>query len=262
MKIIFRFIVVFTAVMLLSGLLLNGQVNTEKFRSEGDENKLEFKVGLSMALHKGNIDLLKVDADLNVNYKKNNSYLFLVGNLNYGEKNDAAYISKGFAHLRGIQRLSKRLMVEAFVQQEFNKFIKLEGRTLLGAGIRLLLFKSVKDDANFSASLGAGGMWETESFKEADGVVLKEDQSLFKSTNYLSLNYTINKNTQLDNVTYLQFNLGGEKSTRINSDLIFAVKLSKSLSYKAKLHYRHDNNPPLTVKKDDMQLTNGLTLSF
>lgn len=244
------------------GVSLSGQVNTEKFRHEKDKDGVEMKLGLAMAIYKGNTDLIRLDSDLNISYKKKKNYLFLVGNISYGEKNDDAYINKGFAHLRGIRRFSKRFMAEAFAQLEFNEFIKLKRRNLLGGGIRILLIEYEKGKCGFAINSGFGLMWEKELFDKEDGVILKEDTSVLKSTNYISLDWRINDTLTLANVTYLQFHSGTEKSTRIYSDLNFNVKLSKVLSYTAALNYRYDNNPPLNVKKYDFQLTNGVTLTL
>jgi putative salt-induced outer membrane protein YdiY len=259
-----KLMVLITILVLVIALpaILNGQVNTEKFRKEKDEDGFGMKLGLAMAIYKGNTDLLRLSSDLNINYKKKKNYLFLVGNITYGEKKKEAYINKGFAHLRGIRRFSKRFMAEAFAQLEFNEFIKLKRRNLLGGGIRILLLSYEKGKCGFIVNTGFGLMWEKELFNKDDGVILKEDTSVLKSTNYLSLRWAITDTLTLGNVTYLQFNIGSEKSTRIISDLNFDVKISKVLSYTAKLNYRYDNNPPLNVKNYDIQIKNGITLTL
>lgn len=250
------------ATMLLLTVMLNGQVNTERFRVDKEGDAFNIKWGLSMALHKGNVDLFRVDSDLNINLFKGNNYLFLVGNIAYGEKNDSMYISKGFIHLRGVRRANKRFMVEAFVQQEFNEFILLKSRTLLGGGLRILLFKREGEKSGLAVNAGVGGMWENEKFKESGGAIKKENTSNLKSTNYLSINWAINKSVTLGNVSYLQLGFGDEETLRIYSDTSIDVKLSKVLSFHAKLNYRYDSNPPEGIKNEDIQLKNGLTLTI
>jgi len=248
--------------LLLTGIMLNGQINTEKFRQDNGEDAFQFKWGFALALHKGNTDLFRVDTDLNVSYSRGKNYIFLVGNITYGEKQKDSYVNKGFVHLRGIRRFSKRLMLELFAQEEFNKFILLKRRSLIGAGLRTLVYKYEKGDAGLAVNAGIGFMWETEKFNQTGETARKDDTSLFKSTNYISIDYVINKLLKAGNLTYMQFNTGRLKSTKIYSDLFFEVKLAKALSYIAAVNYRFDNNPPVTIKKYDIQVKNGITLQL
>ncbi len=252
---------VLLVLMLLPGILLHGQVNTEKFRMENKEDAFELKCGLLMALYKGNTDLFRLDTNISLNYNKNNNYVFLIGNLSYAEKNDSVYINKGFTHLRGIRRLSKRLLVEAFFQHEFNEFILLKSRFLTGGGLRALVYKSDKKNSGLAINVGAGLMWEKEQFDEDADEVKKEDTSMFKSTNYISFQYEY-KGLKFNNVTYFQFNMGDENSSRIYSDFTLDIEIFKKLSYTAALNYRRDSNPPVGLKKYDLQLKNGLTLTL
>ncbi|MCP4155231.1 MAG: DUF481 domain-containing protein [bacterium] len=254
--------IIIIVLLLLPGTLLKGQVNTENFRKDDDKDAIEVKCGLSLALYKGNTDIFRLSSNLNINYTKGKNYAFLVGNITYGEKSKSSYINKGFSHQRFIRKLSKRFMVEVLAQQEFNEFIKLKSRFLIGGGLRTLLFKSEKENSGIAISIGTGLMWETEKYNKSGDTVIKEDSSLFKSTNYLSLNCRLNKAVTLRDVTYIQVNIGGESSTRITSDLNFEVKLSKKLSYTAKCKYRYDSTPPIGIKDYDIQITNGLAFTL
>lgn len=248
--------------IILPGIMLNGQVNTEKFRKDNGEDTFGVKWGLSLALYKGNTDLFRVDTDLNINYSKGKNYVFLVGNVTYGEKKNETYVNKAFVHLRAIRRFSKRFMFELFAQEEFNELILLNRRDIIGAGVRVLVYKYEKGDSGLAINAGTGFMWEKERFKETAGIVKKDDASMFKSTNYISVNYVINKVLKAGNLTYVQFNTSGIKSTRVYSDLNLEVKLSKILGFTTAVNYRYDNNPPLTVKRYDIQIKNGLSLRF
>jgi hypothetical protein len=253
--IIFSFIVLF-----YSTVCLHGQINTEKFRNTEDKKNLEVNCGLSLALYKGNTDLFRIDTDLGIDYKWRNNFLFLVSNLTYGEKTRESYINKAFLHLRGIRKLSEKFMLELFFQKEFDKFILLNSRNLWGGGIRILLFELQKGSSNFNLNTGVGFMIEKETYNESDKYPMKENTSLFKSTNYLSLNYIINKKLRTGCVGYLQFNTGNVKSTRIYLDFKMEIELSKILNYIAKLDYRYDNNPPPGIKTYDLQIKNGISV--
>lgn len=247
--------------LMTAGAVLDAQINTEKFRKEKDEDNFEMKIGVALSMYKGNTDILRLDSDLNIGFNKNKNYLFLVGNITYGEKNKAAYLNKGFAHLRWVRRLSQPLMMEVFVQEEFNEFILLKRRDVAGAGVRVRLVNHKKDTSKFVAHVGLGLVWENELYNESD-TKKKEDAQLFKSTNYLSFHWDITDVLSMESVDYIQFNLGKGSSTRITSELKFNVKLSKALSFTTTAKYRYDSNPPQTVKNYDLQIKNGLTLKL
>ncbi len=248
-------------ILLLAGML-SAQVNTEKFRKTREGDGLEFKAGLAMALYKGNTDIFRFSTDINFNYFKGKTYLFLIGNLTYGEKNENTYINKGFAHLRLIRKFSEHFMFEIFGQEEFNEFIRLKRRDLVGTGIRFLVFKSGNEKSNIAVSAGTGAMWEQEQFNDSNGVPIKATTSLFKSTSYLSIIWKLNERVKTGAITYFQTNVGKESSTRVYSDFNLDVKLIKVLSFTTSINYRYDNNPPKGIKNYDLQIKNGLALTI
>lgn len=255
------------AVMLIFLLSFNSyaQVNTEKFRSDDNGDGFGGSVDLSLAWYKGNTDVIAADTELGLHYNKNKNQFLMQGILKYGEKNKESYIEMGFLHLRGIRKLSKKIMVEAFLQKEFNKFILLNSRNVAGAGMRFELWKAEAGEGEkkkvFACQWGTGFMWEDETYARADDGSKKEDVSLLKSTNYLSLDYHAGP-TKLGIVSYFQFQVEEIAAFRNFSDMYFKAKLSTRLSFIGKINFRYDNQPPVTVEKYDIQITNGLSFEF
>jgi len=256
-KIVKLYIVLFVVVMLFG--LLNGQVNIEKQRKAKNEKLFETILGFSMTLYKGNTDMFIFNTDVRFDLNRGRNSGFVIGKLSYGEKNDESYLNKGFIHIRYIRNISRKFMLESFAQMEFNDFILLNRRSLAGFGIRLHLLEKKIKSGDINLYLGSGLMFENEIFNTSSEDILKEETSLYKSTNYISVSYSSDK-FSISDVTYLQTNIGDEVSTRIYSDLIFAVRLSKKLSFTTSFTYRYDNNPAPTVKNYDIQLKNGLKL--
>lgn len=243
-----------------------GQVNTEQYRSLAEKEGFGGILDLSLSWYKGNTDLLAGDVEMQLHYNKGKYQSFLRGILKYGEKGDEEYINMGFLHLRGIRKFNDRFMGEIFIQEEFNKFILLEERTLAGGGLRYRVCCTEKKGPQKKNSLhlylGSGLMWERETFSQAEDGSKKEESSRLKSTSYISLDCGFGGRTGLNLVSYFQFNLDELATLRILADLGFEFKLSSRLSYKTKLSYRFDNRPPATVKKYDIQVSNGLSFSF
>ncbi len=236
---------------------LNGQVNIEKQRKDITKDFVEASLGFSLSLYKGNTNLFRFNTDLRLDFRKGKNSGFLMGNLAYGEKSEVSYIDKGFVHLRFIRDISGKFLFEAFLQKEFNDFLLLEKRELAGLGLRFHLINQSGEWGKFNIHLGMGMMYEIERFNPSSDLIQKEDSSILKSTNYISIDY-ISKKFSIKNVTYFQSDFGKDSSSRITSDLKFSVKLSKLLSYTAGINYRYDSNPAPTVKNYDLQIVNGL----
>jgi hypothetical protein len=225
--------------LLLSVILLfinftyiNGQINIEKQRNVKKGKVFGAVIGLSLALYKGNTDMFILNSNVRFDLHKGKNSGFLIGDLSYGEKNGESYLNKGFVHIRYIRNISKILMTETFAQMEFNDFILLNRRTLIGVGFKLRLLKNKIKSGDFKIYIGSGMMFENEKFDSSNNDKAKPETFLFKSTSYISLSYSSDKFTIKD-VIYLQTNIGKDTSTRIYSDMQLSVKLSKKLSYTA-----------------------------
>ena len=76
-----------------------------------------------MSWYSGNTELVRIDTGLDIFYRKGKNRVFLIADLQYGEKSGEELISKGFAHLRAGRQVSNWIILETFAQKEFNKFI-------------------------------------------------------------------------------------------------------------------------------------------
>ncbi|KPL07890.1 hypothetical protein AMJ86_02495, partial [bacterium SM23_57] len=112
------------------------QVNTEAMRKTDLEEGTQGSASLSFGYQSGNTEMLTLKTGLRVDHIRGNYHSFLIGNFKRGEENEELYTNKGFLHLRGIQERSKQLRLEAFAQWEYDEFILLQERKLLGGGIR------------------------------------------------------------------------------------------------------------------------------
>ena len=145
---------------------LQSQVNTEQFRSSVDSNLFSNEIGINFNYSNGNSEISQLGLNGRTNYKHDSYRLFLIGFYKRGSENSRISISKGFLHLRGIYFSGKRISTELFVQKEFNKFIKLDDRNVIGSGIRIKWIKS--SNTHFFSGLGV--MSEHEKISEESNV--------------------------------------------------------------------------------------------
>ena len=151
------------------------------------------------------------------------------------------------------------LSAEAFVQEEFNEFIKLNHRFLGGSGLR---YSPLAEDSSTTLQLaiGIGLMYEMENVE----VESNRDESFnrIKSTNYLSLSWDLGKLT-LGAVQYYQFDVEDAEYFRLLGQMSAAVKITDHFNIKISYDHRFDSHPYAEgVKKYDATFKNSLEFSF
>lgn len=241
-------------IFLLFQQITFSQVNTERFRVELDSNSLSHQLGVKFNYSNGNSDISQVGFNGRTDYKHSDLRLFLVGFYKRGSENFRISISKGFLHFRGIYSPENMFSTEFFLQKEFNKFIKLDDRNVIGSGIRIKWMKS-KNTRFFS---GIGFMNEHEKISETDGI---KNRSKWRLTSYNSVFYG-KKNWNALFTNYYQPNSRNFSDFRFLIESKLSVKLNKSLSIVNNVSYRFDNKPPENVASGDLVLSNGIEVSF
>ena len=182
--------------------ILQGQVNTEAMRSEDNSDSFTNQFNMEMGYEKANTEVLELAAEYRLDYvKQKNFHSFIVINLEngYEKENDLPkniITNKGFAHLRITKDLFTNYQMEVFTQYEFNEFILLNDRYLLGSGLRIYLHKNKLANT----SLGIGFMAENESYD----LDIENEMNLLRSTNYIKNNITLNSKIELSNTAYFQ----------------------------------------------------------
>jgi len=248
------------ALALLAVGLARGQVNTEAMRRSDGTPGWYAALAADLGYVAGNSSLLKLKTNARADNYSSIGHTFVVGQIQQGRKDDVIFINKGFLHLRGVRHLRADFAMEGFVQQEFNDFINLRSRSLLGGGIRWGL-AGVPDSARTTrvVNLGVGAMWEQEAQTGDDEGIVR----LLRSTNYLVLRWTPDDRLTLFSTTYFQVDIGDFTDYRILLEGGLQVALSRRLALNIKVDLRYDSDPPSDVEKPyDLELTNGLSYSF
>lgn len=239
------------------------QVDTEALRKGKLTPGLHAKLNLEFDVLSGNSQLLLIKTTLRFDYLKRANHIFLVSSFQQGRKDTSytLFVNKGFAHLRWTKSLRDDLFVEGFVQKEFNDFIHLEDRSLVGGGLRIRWLKVEADKKNISVIrlfTGSGLMLERESIKDSAISITY----LVRSTNYLVFKWEPDERLLCQITTYFQLDVSRLSDFRLLTDGGITFSLTGKLSALIKLYIRYDNEPLDGIKKHDIELTNGLSYTF
>ena len=244
--------------VIIEGKLLCAQVNTETMRREDMAPGLHHRVGASLEYHAGNSDFLSVGASYRADFMTGNLYAFLVASYDRRSSDNELSTNEGFTHLRFTYALDSVFRPEVFAQKEFNEFILLRDRNLVGGGIRIRPLAIYDSAATFTLAVGIGGMYEMEQVATTP----EERTRLFRSTNYLSLHGRIGPAFHTTITGYYQIAPSRTDDFRVLAEGEMGVRLIDFLSFVVSARYRYDNLPPAGVRNYDLRLKNGLAVTF
>ena len=237
------------------------QVNTENLRRESLKPGWQTSIKLNYGLVDGNSEYSKLKTGARIDLNRKHNYFFGVVDYQRGFQNNKVFINKGFIHFRNVHGMYRNLQWELFVQKEFNEFISLKDRNLVGCGITTnphSLRQKQESNRAFNFYFGIGLMWENELIDTTP----KYETKIIRSTNYVTLKWKIDQRIDLGMVTYYQVDVKKSGDFRILSESSLTFYLTKSLSFQSSVNFRFDNEPPTYIKKYDIEMNNGVIFSF
>lgn len=244
----------------LSAVPAMAQVNTEALRGKGVEQGFQTSLEGRFTWVAGNSEFTKVNGLSRVDYLRGRYHGFLVGNYELGRQDDETFIHNGFAHLRNVVGVLPRTALELFAQLEFNEFLLLTQRRLLGGGLRYGL-ESAPADSGFrgQAHLGLGLMHE---FEEIDLETGDEETSVYRATSYLNLRADLDDRVSVHGVAYYQPRFTDLEDYRLLWQAGLTVRLHRNLALEIAVKGRFDSQPPSGLKRHDAEAVNGLRITF
>ena len=265
------------------------QVNTEKTRVGADEPGWGGTFDLNAALQRGNTEREVLGTGIRLQYAwpplpegtsdeaeasegsedaqveaqaeaaAPSNVVFLTSNYSFTRLNDNRFVNNALSHLRFIRRHSPRVSFEAFGQHQFNEFIRLEQRILLGGGGRFALLQANRTEV----FLGAGYMMERETLELPAALPDPGQSEHHRSTNYVTVRYNSeDERLRLVQTVYAQARLDRLQDLRLLSETSFEIQLVRRLALAINLNVTHDSEPPTGVKETDVVLSNSLRYSF
>ena len=251
---------IFVIGILLFISLLTGQVNTEAMRFAENINGIRNQFDLEFGYERANTEIFEMATKYRLDYiKRNNSHSFMIINFENGyekEHNLSKNIitNKGFIHIRTTKNVFNNYQMEVFTQYEFNEFLLLNDRYLLGSGVRI----GLKGSEYVQTYLGMGFMYEKEIYK----LDLENEKSLFRSTNYIKNNVILSSNIELKNTAYFQIAVDDFIDYRMLYDGDLTFHTNDFFAFTISLKYRYDNDPQGNLDNSYFQISNGVSFNF
>lgn len=250
------------AIFFLYGLTIQAQVNTEKYRKYGIGEGYKVNFSTFLNFRTGKTQYTSWKGNIRVDYSKNQFGYFLVGNLDKKSTSEKRIQNEGFLHLRGIWRLTDQLNWESFLQRQFDEFIDLRYRNLVGTTLNYRWIDKIgKRDstARFSSNVSIGIMYEMENYSaEPDNI----KKYLFRSTNFFTIDWSIHKKLSLNSVVYYQPAYYDFKDFRMIADLSFDYYIHEYFALVFLFSGRYNSKPVTPVKKYDLSFENGFRVKF
>ena len=220
-------------------------VNMESSRKEGLIGS-HFQINIGLNGSSGTVDRTNYSIEGRVDVNSDKWQRFGILSYKREEKDNSITSNNTFLHLRGVRKISPLLAVEGFIQLSEKPLQKIKRRELIGAGIRLSPYKSIK------VGLGV--------FNEDEERVLSKSRETVRINSYITNSFNISESASFESTLYIQPDI--EDFSELRSYLVLGLRLKISESFSSIITYEntHDSSPPpLTDKSNSFY---GVKFSF
>ena len=220
-------------------------VNMESSRKEGLIGS-HFQINIGLNGSSGTVDRTNYSLEGRVDVNSDKWQRFGILSYKREEKDDSITSNNTFLHLRGVRKISPLLAVEGFIQLSEKPLQKIKRRELIGAGIRLSPYKSIK------VGLGV--------FNDDEERVLSKSRETVRINSYITNSFNISESASFESTLYIQPDI--EDFSELRSYLVLGLRLKISERFSSIITYEntHDSSPPpLTDKSNSFY---GVKFSF
>jgi len=235
------------------------QVNVEDLRRSIRKDGARFQLGVDFTFKEGNTEEIKIEPNFQIDYKHKNFYTFLYLDGAYEESNYLTSDNNAKIHYRFVYNLTEVFYPELFLQSEYDQFIALKERDLIGGGMRFLLMKYDPDQdstMNFGISFGLGAMFEFEDIN-SDPDYFNQNVRL---NSYFSFKWKPSEIFVCAATLYFQPKVNVWDDIKAYNESEFAIYINKYFAFTFDITWKYHNNPPPGVKEYDVELSNGIKI--
>lgn len=245
-------------------------VNAEALRVDPVRAGWSGGIDAGVSLARGNVELLDVGGGANVQHQTLYpavgdavpyvaQRVFVTGNGRLAERDARAFVNQAFVHARWTGMWHPRIGTDVFGQYQFNEFLRLQGRGVGGAGVRLELMHHAK----FMMWGGSGYMLEHDRIAVLPGANDPSVTLQHRWTNYLALRLAVFEGRLLlQNTFYDQPRFDDFSDFRVLEEVEAVGNITGVLGLGTTVSFFYDSRPPTGVKRTDLRIVSTLRLSF
>jgi hypothetical protein len=180
--------------------------------------------------------------------------VFVTANARHAEQGTRRFLGQAFAHVRWIAMAWRRLGSDVFAQVQFDDFLRLRRRVLLGVGARVVLVHHPR----VRVWGGTGAMFEHERIRVDEGAPDPTTTSTARWTSYLAIRLSFaDARLLLQNTTYVQPRFDRLADLRVLDELQVLSVVTPQLALGITFSTWFDRRPPTSVDTTDrMRCTN------
>ena len=231
LKIIFLFVIFIYPYSVYSQI-----VNMESSRKENlIGSHVQINIGLNGS--SGTVDRTNYSLEGRFDNNSSNWQRFAIFSYKREEKDNSITSNNTFMHLRGVRKITPLVAIEGFIQLSEKPLQKINRRELIGVGLRLSPYKSIK--------IGLG------IFNENEERILSEARETVRINSYITNSFNISETASFDTTLYIQPDL--EDFSELRSYLVLGLRLKISERFSSIITYEntHDSSPPPLTDKSN-----------
>ena len=241
-------------ILLFNVSIMSGQVvNIENKRFYNDSSKFTGRAKFETLGFKNISNVFNFGASINLQYHVGRHKLMFVGDMFYLISDSFLVDDNAYGHLRYNYMLNKWITLEAYVQSQFNKILKISSRTLGGGGVRFNLFA----DAHNKIFYGLGALYEHQ-IDNPDHL----EWTAVRTSTYLTYHLQITHFAELANTFYYQPNIRNIYDKRLLEEFSIMIDATKWLTFESSLYILHANVHGIDMPDNVWRYDNKLVINF
>jgi Protein of unknown function, DUF481 len=234
------------------------QVNTDTLRGDLKDDGLDGSIGGKMTGRTGNVESMAAGGSAHIQGLYRKHWGLLYTSADFERYDHETLVEQTFAFANYGYQWFPRVMPEAYVQAQSDKFRLLRFRFVTGAGPRFGLIL----EPSFSLYAATAYMYEYESRNVPPGGPDERITHAHRSDNTLSIVVRLDPRTRMMFVTYWQPRFDRIRDYHLLQDASLAYTFAGNLEASIVFSWLHDNEPPATLEKNDVEINNVLRWKF
>ena len=236
----------------------SAQVNTEALRGDAFRKGLSGRVEGTFTGSTGNSQGVVSGGNARLQLKSNTHLAFVHSAGAYSRLNSTTSVERAVVHARYNYEVASWIWGEVFSQIEHDAFRRLTNREIVGIGLRFHAFRTEDVDLYYGTAYMAE--WENLNLVDND----PDDRLTFahRWSNYIAVSASLTDRLEAGATLYFQPRFDRFSDWRLLQESFLEVGITGFVSTKVSVVIRHDSDPPASVKKTDLSVTNAFVAKF